>query len=229
MKEFIKKNKNKITAFIYFSILIIGCVRGFYLDSQEVMTAPVANKSIILDAGHGGWDPGKVVGETKEKDINLKISDKLLAYLEQGGCIVTPTRNADTALDKDKRGDLKARTEFAKSAQGDMLISVHQNFYPKASVKGAQVFYYKNSEESKALAELIQKRLCELDGTNTRVAKANGEYYLLKKTEIPAVIIECGFLSNQEEKEKLNSEEYQSELAWAIYLGISDYYSKEDC
>lgn len=229
MKAFLKKNSNRLFIFIYLAIITAGLTRSYFFSSVETNALPTNCKSIIIDAGHGGWDPGKVVGDTNEKDINLKISEKLLAYLEQGGCIVSTTRSTDTALAENKSGDLKQRVKLTNENDCDMLISVHQNYFPKASVKGAQVFYYKNSEESKALAEYIQKRLCELDGSNTRIAKANGEYYLLKESKIPAVIVECGFLSNPQENERLKDEEYQNKLAWAIYLGVSDYYSKVDC
>lgn len=224
MKIWLKKYKDKIFILVYSAIILVGMTKSYFFNSVQTNALPVNQKSIIIDAGHGGWDPGKVVGDLNEKDINLKISNKLLSYLEQGGCIVTSTRTDDNALDDSKRGDLKERVNLSKNDNADMLISIHQNYFPKASVKGAQVFYYKNSEESKKLAEFIQERLKELDGTNTRIAKANGEYYILKQSKIPAVIVECGFLSNSAENKKLRDEKYQASVAWAIYLGIMDYY-----
>lgn len=108
-----------------------------------------------------------------------------------------------------------------------MFVSIHQNSFPKSNVKGAQVFYYKGSEEGKRLASLIQNRLKEVvDIDNQRIAKANESYYVLKQIKIPSVIVECGFLSNGVEHDKLMSTEYQEKLAWAIYMGILDYFSE---
>ena len=226
MRQWFEKYKIKILTALYSAIILAGVTKSYFMDSVHTNALPVNQKSIIIDAGHGGWDPGKVVGDLNEKDINLKISKKLTAYLEQGGCIVTPTRDDDSALAKNKRGDLKERINLSLNDNADMFISIHQNYFPKASVKGAQVFYYKDSESSKKLADFIQQRLRELDGTNTRIAKANGEYYILKQTNIPAVIVECGFLSNPNENKKLRDDDYQASLAWAVYLGITDYYAE---
>lgn len=222
------KHKGRFIFLLYAVVIAGGMLKTYFSENAEVNALPANCKSIIVDAGHGGWDPGKVSGELEEKEINLKISEKLSAYLEQGGCIVTRTRTDDTALGSSKRADLKERVNLSSDNDADMLISIHQNYFPKASVKGAQVFYYSKSEESKRLAEYIQQRLKELDGTNTRVAKANGEYYILKKSEIPAVIVECGFLSNPDEKNKLTDDNYQAAVAWAVYLGVTDYYGSQE-
>lgn len=183
---------------------------------------------IYLHPIHGGWDPGKVAADgTEEKGINLKIAAMLQGFLEQGGAIVTATRISDEAVDTGKRNDLKKRVEIARNDNADMFISIHQNSFPKSNVKGAQVFYNKNSEESKRLAFLIQSRLKEVvDCNNERAAKANTNYFILKNLNIPGVIVECGFLSNSVEKEKLVSKEYQEKIAWAIYMGILDYYGE---
>ena len=107
-------------------------------------------------------------------------------------------------------------------------MSIHQNSYTTEDIKGAQVFYYGQSENGKRLADVLQKHLIsEVDPQNTRVAKANESYYLLKKTPTPTVIVECGFLSNQSEADLLLTEDYQSKLAHAIYLGILSYLEEE--
>ena len=179
------------------------------------------------DAGHGDWDPGKVAKDgTLEKDINLKIARYLQSYLEQSGGFVLTTRIDDTALSNKKREDLKERKNIANNENVDLLISIHQNSFPKESVKGAQVFYYVGSKESKKLAECVQDRLKEIDITNNRVAKENKDYYLLKQTTMPSIIVECGFLSNLQENENLKNDEYQKKIAWAIYLGVLDYFNK---
>lgn len=209
-------------------IMIVICGMVYTWKQEQAVTAmmPTTAKTIVIDAGHGGWDPGKtgIRGEN-EKDINLKIASKLQLYLEQSGATVIVTRNEDLALSNKKREDMKERKVIANESKADLLISIHQNSFPKPSVHGAQVFYYNDSEESKNLAEILQASLKDhLDKSNNRVAKANKEYYILKNTKLPGVIIECGFLTNYEEEKILNTEEYQEKVAWAIYMGLIDYF-----
>lgn len=221
------KNKEKFVFSIYILVIFLGIFITYKREVAPTFSMPINLKNIVIDAGHGGWDPGKVATDgSKEKDINLEIAKKLQTYLEQSGSFVLTTRITDTALSESKRDDLKQRKELANSSNIDLLISIHQNSFPSSSVKGAQVFYYDGKDESKVLAECIQERLKSIDNTNNRVAKANSSYYLLKQTNIPAVIVECGFLSNLEEGELLKSEEYQEKIAWAIYCGILDYYNE---
>lgn len=228
--NFISKNKMKILALTYSLLILYGITFSFFNKSTEAFSTPVMQKNIVIDAGHGGWDPGKVrIDGTEEKKINLDISLKLQKYLEQGGANVFTTRIDDTALSKKKIEDLKQRKIIANGDDIDVFVSIHQNSFPKNSAHGAQVFYYKNSENGKALAECIQKQIKEfVDNTNDRVPKANGEYYILKNTKSASVIVECGFLSNDEENAKLNSEEYQQKIAWAIYMGILDFCKNND-
>lgn len=185
---------------------------------------------VIIDAGHGGADPGKVgINGALEKDINLEIAMKLKQFLEMADVEVILTRDSDKGLYDDdssnkKVQDMKRRVEIIESVKPDVTVSIHQNSYHEEYVHGAQTFYYKGSERSKALAEKIQQVLLnEVDKENKRVAKANDSYYLLKKTSVPIVIVECGFLSNSEEAQKLNSDYYQEKLAWAVHLGILQY------
>ena len=190
----------------------------------------VDRRVVVIDAGHGGWDPGKA-GKTgkNEKDINLEIAKKLQILLETGGATVFISRDGDEALGNSKRTDMKERKVTAETAEADILISIHQNSFPQAGVKGAQVFYYNGSEEGKKLSEYIQSRLkSDLDNTNQRQAKANTDYYILKNILVPTALVECGFLSNPNEEELLNSEEYQQKVAGSIYLGIEDYFEKYD-
>ncbi|HIY03707.1 MAG TPA: N-acetylmuramoyl-L-alanine amidase [Candidatus Anaerotignum merdipullorum] len=209
--------------------MICFCVAG-QQQVTEVML-PVAAKTIVLDAGHGGWDPGKTGSAGRdEQELNLAIVQKLQAYLEQGGARVYVTRADDKALGENKQEDMRVRKEISNGSGADLLISVHQNAFPSSSAKGAQVFYHTNSTEGKALAECIQESLRQrTDTENTRQVKANGDYYILRTTEIPAALVECGFLSNAEEERKLNEEEYQERMAWGIYCGILAYFAaKED-
>lgn len=189
------------------------------------------NFTVVLDPGHGGYDPGKVgVNGAIEKDINLSISNKLKNLLEQKGTEVIMTRTADEALCNNvnkynKSDDMKNRVKLIEDTAPDIAISIHQNSFTSSSSKGAQVFFYKGSENSQRLAETLQETIKELlaDG-NTRSAKANDTYYLLKKTTCPIVIVECGFLTNPIEADLLNSEDYQNKAAEAICEGIMRYY-----
>lgn len=222
-----KLSRNKLLVLLYVCIIFIGVCKSYYDENIAVAVMPVDKKCIVIDAGHGGFDPGKVASGTDEKNINLSIANKLYGFLEQGGAIVKTTRINDDALSNNKREDLKKRAETANTSKADLFVSIHQNSFPKGDVKGAQVFYYKESEKGKELANKIQKRLKEVvDIENDRVSKANESYYVLKQIEIPSVIVECGFLSNHIEREKLLSDEYQEKIAWAIYMGILDYFGE---
>ena len=185
---------------------------------------------VVLDAGHGGDDPGKIgINQAKEKDINLKITYLVKQYLEASDVQVVLTREDEGGLyDQDasnkKVQDMKRRIEVMEKAAPDVAVSIHQNSYPEEYVHGAQVFFYHGSREGEALAERIQNRLVQgLDPENHRQIKANDSYYLLKKTAVPIVIVECGFLSNREEAQKLCDEDYQKKIAWQIHLGIMQY------
>ena len=218
------------------SVLLCLCIIGgcllhtaFY-GGVENTVFPMMDATIILDAGHGGWDPGKTgMTGANEKELNLAVAEKLADYLEQGGAEVILTRNSDDALGSGKKADMAERRKIANESGGDILISIHQNAFPSAKAKGAQVFYHKNSENGKVLAESVQESLRgRVDSSNQRMAKENSDYYILRTTEVPAVIVECGFLSNREEEKLLNDAGYQEKLAWAIYCGILDYFEKID-
>ena len=175
---------------------------------------------------HGGFDPGKVTANgTEEKDINLEIAKKLESKLKENGITVLMTREDDSGLyDEDssnkKAEDMKSRVDLINETKPVLAVSIHQNSYTDASVKGAQVFYYTHSDTSKKIAEDMQELLREVDTGNTRQAKADSTYYMLKKTEVPTVIIECGFLTNAVDAAKLQEEAYQQDMADIICEGI---------
>ena len=183
-------------------------------------------KVIVIDAGHGGIDPGKIgIHGEQEKEINLKIAEILKTFLELDGYEVVMTRTEDGGLydentSNKKVQDMKRRIEVIEEADPILVVSIHQNSYSEEYVKGGQVFYYGTSEVSKDLAETIQKQLKQLDPENKREAKANTSYYLLKKTSRPIVIVECGFLSNAAEADKLSDPLYEERLAFRIFMGI---------
>ncbi len=194
-----------------------------------------ARAVVVLDAGHGGVDPGKVgVDGQLEKEINLAIVVKLKAYLEANNIQVILTRENDNGLyrsgDKNKKSsDMKKRIEIINGAGADVMVSIHQNSYHQPGIAGAQVFYYQSSQEGKKFAQIMQKRFdyC-LGDKNTRQAKANGNYYLLSHSKPVSIIVEAGFLSNAEEAAKLETREYQDKIAWTVAMGIIQYLNQKE-
>lgn len=185
---------------------------------------------VVVDSGHGGRDSGKVSDSgILEKDVNLQIALLLKEELSKQGIQVIMTRESDVGLYEEtdsnkKSSDMKARIELIESAGCDIAVSIHQNSYSDPEVKGAQCFYYTDSKEGKKLAEIIQSRLVnEVDPANHRLAKGNDSYYLLKKSSVPMVIVECGFLSNPQETALLSTSEYQQLLAENIAKAVVSY------
>lgn len=210
-------------------IWVLLICMGIYFTCSNMVQPVYASSSvlnhkiIIVDPGHGGFDPGKpgVKGED-EKHLNLKIALMLRNYLENAGAIVIMTRTTDDDVDgmdgvKHKSKDMVERKKLSEG--GDILVSIHQNSFTQPSVHGAQTFFNGKSEEGKLLARSIQSAIKQYtDETNKREAKSNTNYYVLKATQIPAVIVECGFLTNPEEETRLNSKEYQQRMALGIFL-----------
>lgn len=193
--------------------------RAFQKNGEEI--------TIVVDAGHGGIDPGKIgINNALEKDINLAIALKLERNLRENGINVVMTRKDDNGLYKEtdsnkKVIDMKNRLAIIEEAKPVLAVSIHQNSYPDSSVSGVQVFYYKDSAKSKEAAEIMQAQLIRtLKPKKERVAKDNSSYYLLKKTSVPIVIVECAFMSNPTEAQLLTRDDYQEKVAWAIYMGI---------
>ena len=197
---------------------------------QQVSTVPKKTLTVLLDAGHGADDSGKVgINQVLEKDINLEIAKYVKEFLEKEGINVVMTREDDSPLyqssDRNKKlADMKKRIQIMVDCDADIAVSIHQNSYTQESVKGPQVFYYKDSAEGKKLAASIQEAFDLVIGDeNTRTIKPNGEYYLLVHSPMPLVICECGFLSNPTETKLLSDEHYQLKLCRSIYLGIINY------
>jgi len=226
--------KEKTTLCILIAaILLLGSTFFKRVEQEQAISAMGKQKEapvVLIDAGHGGKDPGKVgINDALEKDINLGIAKRLKNLLEQNEIAVVMTREEDKDLASEqatsrKNEDLRARANLITETAPVVMVSIHQNSFPEAEVDGAQVFYYSGSEEGKRLGTMVQERLkSEISDGNHRVAKANKEYYLLKKSSCPAVIVECGFLSNPTEAALLATEEYQEKIAFAIHLGIMEY------
>ena len=202
--------------------LSVAVAANLNLDKKEEQL------TVVVDSGHGGEDSGKIgVNGALEKDINLEIGKMLKEALEKENIQVVLTRDKDEMLAGSKSEDMKERVKIMNDAKPVLVVSVHQNSYVTEQESGAQVFYYSNSEKGKVLALDLQENLKKLDTGNRREAKANDTYYILRHTEVPTVIVECGFLSNWEEAEKLTTEVYQQELALAVCDGILQYIREE--
>ncbi len=223
-----KHKKMALIMIIILAVIIVLYIRNSYNVISGTLKESISNNvvTVIVDAGHGGLDPGKVgINGSLEKNINLKIALKLKEKLEQKGVRVILTRDSDKGLYKEsskqkKKEDLVNRMNIINKSDAMLAISIHQNSYTNNSVKGPQVFFYTESDKSRELATYIQNVLNEGREDNKRDIKANKDYYILKKSEIPLAIVECGFLSNEEEAELLNSEEYQCKMADDITKGV---------
>ena len=223
-----------IAVMLLASILYVGREVAVYVTAGSV-DAEKERLCVVIDAGHGGDDPGKVgINGANEKDLNLQIAEQLKVFLEANDVEVIMTRETDAGLyDPDasnkKVQDMKRRIALIEEVMPVLTVSIHQNSYPEEYVHGAQVFYYTGSTQGQMLAEAIQNQMVKrVDPENRRQVKANDSYYLLKKTGVPIVIVECGFLSNSAEAEKLCTPEYQQRVAWAIHMGILQYMNAVD-
>lgn len=227
----LKQYKGTITLVGLIFIICMCAYLKFATSSIQTVGVATDSKVVVIDPGHGGRDPGKTgIKGSHEKDINLAIADKLKSYLEESGAKVVMTRTNEDDVDGipdkfDKNGDMRARKEIINGSNADILISIHQNAFTQPQVRGAQVFYYNSSENAKILANCVQDKIKEhADPNNTRQIKSTESYYVLKVSNMPGIIIECGFLTNPEEEALLNTEEYQDKMAWSIYAGIIDYF-----
>jgi len=205
-------------------------------DSQATVTAFDKGTVVIIDAGHGGEDGGAVgINGCIEKDINLEIALTLYELLRACDVPAVLTRSEDVMLydnslpGKKKSQDLKKRLEISQSYRDTVLVSIHMNSYPSEKYKGLQVYYSGNDPESKVLADLIQsKTQLLLQPENKRqTKKATSAIYLLHNAKVPAVLAECGFISNQSEARLLCTKEYQNKIAVIIYTSLIEYISNQ--
>ena len=235
-----------LAAFSLLTLAMIGAIYFFFFgrgktDTLRVSAQPL--KTVIIDAGHGGMDGGCVSDVTEkadtvsgvsaegrilEKDCNLQISKVLAALFRVSGYNVVMTRTEDVMLDGEglagsaKMRDLRARLNIAEEYPDALFISVHCNKFPSASCKGLQVYYSKNHEYSKEAAYAVQNSaVALLQSENKRLPKqADSSIFVLDRAKQPAILIECGFLSNPDEAKLLSSEEYQKKLALTVLLPL---------
>lgn len=224
-----KKPATIIIAITFLMLLCFIGIRSENQPEQPVLSYLIANQTIVIDAGHGGMDPG-AISQTKqeEKDITLAISRKLARNLSQAGALVINLRDSDQDLCGDnfkgsirerKRKDLSLRVERAQENKADLYISIHTNADVSPRWSGAQTFYKAGNKKSQALAESIQEEFISVLRNTKREAKT-GSYYILDKATMPTVIVEVGFLSNPQEADLLASSAYQDKIAYAIFCGI---------
>lgn len=200
---------------------------SFLFSLKVKASLPLAGKLIIIDVGHGGADPGTIAGDIYEKDINLKIAKYLEEELAKLGAGALLIRDGDYDLsggvkNHRKKTDFDNRIKIINKSEADMYVSIHLNHLPNSSYYGAQVFYDKSNEK---LAEEIQEYLNNNLNSKRNIKKIPSNTYMYRKLNIPGVLIECGFLSNQNEKSLLITDEYQRKVASVIAQAINKYYS----
>ena len=211
-------------------VLLLSC--SFALSAASAAAVPANAPCIVLDAGHGGIDAG-VRGKKsgiKESDINLAITYELKSCFESAGFCVVLTRKSQAGLyglptKGFKLRDMQKRRDIIQECGADMVISVHQNFYSDGTRRGATVFFDKDSESGKQLAVCIQNSMNSMENAATSHSPLVGDYYMLKCTESPSAIVECGFLSNADDEALLCDSEYRKSVAYAIFAGAVSYYS----
>ena len=203
----------------------IAYVSKTYIKIQaEDVGRPLENRTIVIDAGHGNYDPGATVGKVYEKDIVRRVAVEIEKRLKAEGAEVILTRDDDTFL------TLQERVDFAKDQYAEAFVSVHANSAGSTSANGAETYYdsskNENATESKVLAGDIQKAIVEQVGMNDRGVK-DSSFYVIRENDMPSVLVELGFLTNVEDREKLTSQEYLERYAGAIVDGLKEYYKKD--
>lgn len=241
MKKIKSPYFNKKTLYIFsvtavitaFCVLMCNAYNKVSMETAENKTIGDHKYKVIIDAGHGGEDGGTQASDgTIEKDINLSIAQILRDMLIQGGFEVEMIREEDVSVGDNsletvrerKRSDLEKRVEIYNSDESNIVLSIHQNNFSESKYNGTQIFYSDNTE-SQELSEYIRQAVVGLvQPDNERQCKpADDSIFVLRNAKVPAIIIECGFLSNPQELEKLKDYEYQKEIAFAIYMGFAEY------
>lgn len=223
MKFLVIKKK---AIYIFLAILLaVLCAVSFMVVSTS---SPKPMYTIVIDAGHGGIDNGSIgYSGTLESEINLWYAKTLQQYCTEFGFFVTMTRTNDNGLyspfaKNKKKDDMKQRQKIIENSSPDMVISIHMNSFPESSSRGAQVFYAKNSEAGKLLADSIQDQFVK-NLVKPRQSSEVGDYYIVNCTTAPSVIVECGFVSNPEEEQLLLQEDYKDKVCYSVVCGILKY------
>ena len=210
-----------------YTILFLLLIGALFINNEVKALLPLSGKIIIIDPGHGGSDPGTTNNNIYEKNINLSISRYLEISLIKAGATVILTRDNDYDLSspnakKKKKSDFDNRIKLINNSKGDMYLSIHLNYLNNPSYSGPQVFY--SNEANKEIALVIQETMNKELTHEREVKKIPSRTYMYDKLTIPGVLIECGFLSNASEKNKLQNSEYQQKIADTIKNAIINYY-----
>lgn len=227
------------------AVLMMSCVLVVVYETNAserkyLLPEPLGGITVVIDAGHGGEDGGASFEDVVESELNLSIAKRVERILKRMGAEVIMTRSTNgdalsehapkeqfSSLRERKREDLFLREEIVNESDASIFISIHANAIPNAKWRGAQVFYHKNGhEQSKYLAEAVQLALREGLQNTDREALAIEKVYLLKKLELPSILVETGFISNPEERSLLMNVKYQEQLAGAIVRGIEVYFNQ---
>ena len=222
---------------ILFAIIIVlvfsSSIALDVVASSKMITHDSPSYTIVIDPGHGGVDPGSIGYKTKvkESEINLAVSLLLQKKLESFGAKVVMTRETSSGLYglstvNYKKRDMQKRKDIIKATNPNIVVSVHMNSYVRHNLRGAQVFYDKNSSSSELLALSIQDQFASRLPVSDK-GIAIGDYYMLKCTDSASVIAECGFLSNEEDEKLLISKDYQEKLADCIFVGIVNFFNHD--
>lgn len=225
--------KKIIVALVLFIVFVTFIVCVGALGVKPIGSADGTQITVVLDAGHGGVDGGVTGVNTgvRESELNLAVVKKLESLFLSAGMDPVLTRASDAGLygaatNGFKKRDMLARKKAIEHADADIVISVHMNKFGNSSRRGAQVFFRADSEQGIALANDIQDSLNGMEEATRTFAPLKGDYYILNCTDIPSVIVECGFLSNPEDEALLMTDEYQAKIAYAVFKGAIDYLSE---
>ena len=212
--------------------LLAGGVISFIPGEKTFGYGSGETLKVVIDAGHGGPDGGAVgINGAVEAEINLEIAKKIADVLNGKGIDTIMTRNDSDGVRKEgadgwsKIEDMRMRLQMIKKSGADLFISIHMNHFQQTNVHGLRLFYAANHEEIKPLAENMQERMSEITGAKvSAVSAADKTLFLMKSPPMPAILAECGFLSNPAEEKNLSDEEYQAKLAWAIAESIEEHF-----
>lgn len=220
----------KSIVLIILVITLTFCVFGLIKKSASGDIYSPIGVTVVIDAGHGGIDGGAVGKLTNvcERDVNLAVAQKLQEYFKNVGITVVMTRTTPLGLygvfsPGFKNRDLKKRVEITNGCNADAFISVHMNKFKDVSRRGAQMYYKIDDEKSQTLAKSLQKQLDLVDFDNRQSVPVQGDFYVLNYSKTVSVLCECGFMSNPEDEKLLVTDDYQSKLAYSIFLGTMNY------
>lgn len=218
----------------WMGVLLVVCLLalqfGLPFEQNEEKTQAVLAAGnapvVVVDAGHGGMDGGAVGTDSgvKEDGLNLAVAKLVQAGLREAGCEVIMTRNDHNAIGANKNEDMRKRRQIMQQPEVNLVVSIHMNTFRDRSIKGPMAFYMKGSAEGERLAKSVIESVCTAIGSSVRAANP-GDYFVIRENKVPAVLVECGFLSNAEDEKRLQDQAHQKKLAEGIVGGIMAYWN----